>query len=129
MTHSGLTSEVQDFLAKHIHSVEQLEVLLLLYGNPNREWSAEAVSQELRIPAASASERLDNLCALNLLDVRTASDVVFKFNPRDGKLLQAVRALSEAYRTHRVAVITAIFTKPSEPLRDFANAFRLKKDK
>ena len=36
---------VRSFILEHINSVEQLEVLLLLKNQPDREWTAEAVSQ------------------------------------------------------------------------------------
>ena len=48
-------------IADHIDSVEQLEILLLLYQHPERAWTAEAVARELRDLALSAGDRLEDL--------------------------------------------------------------------
>jgi hypothetical protein len=55
---STLPAELVRFIHEHIHSVEQLEVLLLLRENPERWWSPEEVSQALRTIPSSASQRL-----------------------------------------------------------------------
>ena len=41
---SGLSHELQAFICQHIHSVEQLEVLLLLKRSDAREWTAAATA-------------------------------------------------------------------------------------
>jgi hypothetical protein len=39
-----------------------------------------------------------------------------------------VAALAAAYRESRVAVIQLVFARPSDPLRSFADAFRMRRD-
>lgn len=45
----------------------------------------------------------------------------------DRNLEQAVRVLERLYTTHRVKIISRIFSKPSDSVRDFADAFRLRR--
>jgi hypothetical protein len=52
---STFASELLQFIHDHIHSVGQLEVLLLLRQHPERTWSPEDVSQALRTIPSSAS--------------------------------------------------------------------------
>ena len=48
MSESGLSADVERFVAEHIHSVEQLEVLLLVQRTHPREWTAAQIVAELR---------------------------------------------------------------------------------
>lgn len=45
----------------------------------------------------------------------------------DRDLEQAVRVLERLYQTHRVKIISRIFSKPPDAVRDFADAFRLRR--
>jgi hypothetical protein len=126
---TGLPDDVKKFIADHINSVEQLEVLLLLHGQPQREWSAEAVSQELRIDPASAAERLVDLQARGLLAVSEASDPLYRYQPQNSNLEYTVNDLAKSYQEYRVTVISLIFSKPIDKIRTFADAFKFRKDK
>ena len=63
----GLTDEIKAFIADHIRSVEQLEILLLLQRNPGREWSAADVSKELYVSPESTATRLADFHARGFL--------------------------------------------------------------
>src|ERR1051326_5760778 len=62
-----IPSDVKQFIAKHISSVDQLEVLLLLRDHPEREWSAQDVGRQLHMSYASALLRLANLRSRGLV--------------------------------------------------------------
>jgi hypothetical protein len=76
---SGVPAPVRRFIAGHIESVGQLEVLLLLRAAADKQWTTDE--------------------------------------------------LAESYAKYRVAVIGLIFSKPSEHVRDFPEAFRLRRPK
>ena len=57
---------VRKFILHHIESVELFEVLLLLKEGPERDWSAQDVSQKLCTAAESAAKRLAHLAGLGL---------------------------------------------------------------
>ena len=125
---SGISKEVEQFIYDNINSVEQLEVLLLLAAEPQREWSAARVSQELRIQPESAANRLADLHSRGILDSKPEAEPQYSYKPRTKALQDAVSGLVRTYKERRVAVISLIFSKPTDNVRVFADAFRLKKE-
>ena len=122
----ALPPRIQGFLGAHIHSVEQLEVLLLLRAHAATEWSAHAVARELRIAESSAGGRLEDLCLRGLL-TRGRDPDTLRYAAPSGELGRAVDELAQLYPQRRVSIITFIFSRPNERLRSFADAFRLKR--
>jgi predicted ArsR family transcriptional regulator len=128
VTDASLPPRVQRFLESHIDSIEKLEVLLLLRNQPARTWTAGGVAQELRIMEASAQGRMEDLCARGLVSCEGGTPPTYRFAPTSSEDSQAVTELATTYATRRVSVISFIFSRPTDRLRSFANAFRLKKD-
>jgi DNA-binding IclR family transcriptional regulator len=116
--------EVRDFIARHIVSIEQLEVLLLLTETEDRAWTARELNERLRSQEASIAKWLAALQAQKMV---TVTDQRFRFAPADVTLRRQVAALAEAYRSRRIKVIELIFSKPNETLRSFVDAFDLRK--
>lgn len=112
-------------MAEHIHSVEQLEVLLLLRGDPERQWTAEAVAVKLATLPQSAVDRLEDLARRGFL---AKSGEGYRYDGSDRSRDAAVAELQEVYARRRVSLIGLIFSKPSETIRTFADAFRLRKE-
>jgi hypothetical protein len=128
VSESGLTAEVERFIAEHIHSVEQIEVLLLVQRTAPREWTAPQIAAELRTGIPSAASRLADLTARRMLGTLERAEPTYVYAPTP-ELDRSVRALRLAYAERRVAVINAIFAKPAatvEAMRAFAAAFRLR---
>jgi hypothetical protein len=124
----GLPELVRRFLADHIHSVVQLEALLLVASSPPREWTPDELAGELRVEVAWAHSQLTELCSRGLLECSERGGL-YRYNPKTAELDAAVKALAAAYRERRVAVIAFIYAKPPDPIRGFADAFRLRKPK
>lgn len=121
-----LPARVRDLL-QQLDSVEQLEALLLLHRRRDRDWTGLEVSEELRTNAQSIATRLDGLRAAGLVGPG-AGQGTHRYAPRTREQLDAVDALAEEYSVRRVSVITYIISKPSERIRSFADAFRLRRD-
>jgi hypothetical protein len=121
---------VTEFIGNHVDSVELIDVLLLLKRNRGREWTAEEVSQRLYTTPNSAANRLE---ALRSSGVAAGDDssrqTTYRYAPRDGNLDRAVNGLEDAYGARRTTVINLIFSKPTEKIRTFADAFRIREDK
>jgi len=128
-----LDSIVDGFIAEHVHSVEQLEVLLLLERSCPKAWNAEQVATEIRTSRSSAQVRLEDLTARGLLVVHDPDDpsgVAYRYGPVSSELADMVVRLGSEYGERRFSVIRAIFAKPPErvsAMRAFADAFRLRK--
>ena len=121
---------VTEFIGDHVDSVELIDVLLLLKRNRAREWTAEEVSQRLYTTPKSASNRLEALRASGIAAGDDKAQLTtYRYAPRDGNVDRAVNGLEEAYGARRTTVINLIFSKPTEKIRTFADAFRIREDK
>jgi hypothetical protein len=124
----GISKSVQAFIAERIRSVIELEALLLLQANPSREWSAEDLARELRIDPAFAAAELAELAGAGLIVGVSNSPTRYHYAPRTPELDSGARELAVAYVSRRVSVIQLIFAKPADPVRNFADAFKFRKD-
>ena len=52
----------------------------------------------------------------------------YVYSPSSAHAAKIVEELSVLYKIRRVTIITLIYSKPSEQIRDFSDAFRFKKD-
>jgi hypothetical protein len=122
---SGIPDDVEQLITSHIDSVEKLEVLLLLHGESDREWSAELVSREIRRNHSSVSRCLRQLAAGKLL--RRQGDDRYLFAPGDAGTASRVALLAQTYATRRVAVVDLIVSNPMDSVTTFADAFRFRR--
>ena len=123
-----LPPAVRQLLSRHIRSVEQLEVLLLLHGQPSRSWTAREVYEVVRSSESSVTDRLTAFTKLGFLVEESGSPATFRYAPQDQNLRSAVDETAMAYRTWRLRVIEAIFAPEADPVQSFADAFKLRKD-
>lgn len=124
---ADLPDTIQAFLRHFIDSVEQLEILLLLRAR-GHAWTADTVTREISTSIESATARLESLTRSGLL-AKTARDdgAHYRYAPSDPSAGRSVDQLAEIYPRRRVAIITFIFSPPDESLRDFSDAFRLRR--
>jgi hypothetical protein len=101
-----LPQHVHQFLEEHIDSVEQLEALILLSEEPGRFWTATEVSERLRTSRGSVLIRLAALVDRGLLQPRGDTFVYLVTGTPDPR----VRDVAACFKSHRLAVIQAIFT-------------------
>ncbi len=125
---ADLPEAVTTFVASHIGSLEQLELLLLVMETSERWWDASAASSHLGIHPDAARRGLDHLAARNLLALSVTGDVRYRYQPGRADLAQAARLVADAYRTRRVAVLKLVTQSERHSLRDFADAFRIRRD-
>lgn len=139
----GIPPDVREFLTREINSIEQLEILLLLRRTSPRRWTPSEVSTELRGNVDSARHRLELLAASRIVLVHRGApsapegrtgvsqgdtECTYSFDASSRSLDELVASLDSVYSQRRVRVIEFIFTKPTDPLRDFADAFKLRKE-
>ena len=127
MSVKALPDDVIRFLDEHIDSVEQLEVLLLLHRAGDSAWTAEMVAAALYTQPASAARRLASLCDHGLLDEVAGHPAAYRYVADAADQGELISTLADTYRERRVAVVTAIASKPMENVRAFSDAFRLRR--
>ena len=116
------------FVADHLRSLEELQLLIAVIQSPDRWWDATTAARELGITATVARRGLDHLAASNLLDIRITGDVRYQFCPGTGELRGAALATEEAYRLNPLGVVQLVAGTTRRGLRDFADAFRIRRD-
>lgn len=101
----GISAEVQQFLAAHIRSVTELEVLLFLRDRAARVWTADHVARELYLDRGAAGHMLDDLAARGFLSKGNAG---FAYAPAD-PLRRPLDEVARHYNSRRVTIIGLIF--------------------
>jgi hypothetical protein len=124
MSDELIPPELRDFLARHIDSIAQLEALLLARGSPAANWNKDETSRRLYISEAEATETLAHLAAHGFLIRQEAG---YNFRPQSPELERLVDLLAHHYARHLIPITNLIHAKPRR-IRQFADAFKLKKD-
>lgn len=129
MTENGISQEVKSFLVDHIDSVMELELLLLVRAHPDREWKAADLAKELKIDPVWAGDQLAKFAARGMLSRSDGAEPQYRYAPQAPEIEATIADVAHAYVSHRVSIISLIFSKPVSTLKTFADAFRLRKDK
>ena len=118
--------EVDQFLIREIDTVPHLEALLLLWNSRPKRWNVVQMAHGLFLDADTARAILLDLQRRAL--IVGEGDEIFGCDPDPDKdrLLAAVDA---AYRTELIRISRLIHSKASASIREFARAFRFKKER
>jgi hypothetical protein len=118
-----VTARARQLIARHIHSVEQLEVLLLIRAAPDRDWTVKDISRALVSAPETVMVRLSDLEQRGLI---ARSGEGWRY-AAEGELARAVDDVAAAYATRRFTVVELIFSNPSGQAATLADAFRIRK--
>ena len=121
--------DVRQFIADHINSAAELELLLLLKGDPGKQWTADEVGKSLYTSGEMCATQLGDLSSRGLLIVTSDGQPRYQYRPSSEELHRLIVRLDDLYQQRRVSVITMIYSKPVDRVRTFADAFRLRKEK
>jgi hypothetical protein len=118
------SSGFQTFVRANIGSVEQVDVLLLLYGDPTRYWTVDEISGALQSSPSSIAQRMRILCSRGLA---CRDDDRYRYQ-NDDKLDPLVAELQREYRLRPVSIIELIYSRRNAAIESFADAFRITGD-
>ena len=123
MTAHSIPADLREFIAEHIHSIAQLEALLLLMNN-ERGFSLEECASRLYISPKDCEAALQPLIADRFVK---ADEGRFVLLTEDGSMIRKVRDLAEVYRRQLIPVTNLIHSK-RDRIQSFADAFRVRKE-
>ena len=129
MSSTRISPEIREFVTRFLPSVEHLETFMLLRRNTTRSWSAPEIAVELRIPESRAADVLEQLASANFLAVKISNEILYRFNPASEALETLSARCANLWVRERIAMINLVTAATLSPIHDFAEAFRLKKDK
>ena len=119
------STDVKEFIGKNIHSVAQLEILLILRSEPQRYWTADEISQKLYLQLQMTVQLL---CEIVQRGLAIRTDNGYLYQPANDAVRNAIDSLARIYHERPVAVIAEIFSNPKDSLRAFSDAFRLRRE-
>jgi len=124
MTPDPARSVVDQFVLEEIDSVPHLEALLLLWNSRPRAWPLENMAKALYLTPDGTREILTGLKQRGLVKIETDCYSFDSGSNRDGLM----KALDATYRKELVRISRMIHSKASASVREFARAFKWKKD-
>jgi hypothetical protein len=124
MPADDIPDDLRDFIYEQIESIAHLEALLLLKGDREQDWTPERAAQRLYISVEQAASVLASLAERGFL---LGAAGRYRFSCRADDLETMVSRLTRAYREKLIPVTNLIHSKPNR-IREFAKAFRLRKD-
>jgi hypothetical protein len=108
-----LSANARRLLADHVHSVLQLELVLLLARDPARRWTTADAAAELRAPEPWVGPQLAELTALRVLAPQDAQTEAYAFMA-DGPWASAIAEIAEQFAQRRTSIIKAIVAEPAD---------------
>lgn len=127
MQYVEIPENVKQFLTNCIESVGQLEVLFFFLASPQKEFDSSLISKELRSHPTSALNQMIHLSEHGVLK-KTKDPDLFIYSPKNSDLHETITRLYKEFHEKPVKIISFLYDKPQDKLKDFANAFKLKKD-
>lgn len=125
MSNEPVPEDVREFILRYISSIAQLEALLLLWRDPNASWHVAAMAKRLYI---GERETADVLAQMNADGLAAVSGGVYRFNAECTEdQQQLVGRLAGVYSKQLISVTNIIHAKPRR-IREFADAFKIRKD-
>jgi hypothetical protein len=116
---------VRRLVVDAIDSVPELEAILLLRAESGRRWTATEAGARLYVSVTMAAHVLTVLAERGFLVV---DGDTYRYAPVRLELDGTVADLAHAYATHLIAITNLIHSKPATSIRQFADAFRLRKE-
>jgi hypothetical protein len=120
--------EIRRFLDGNIESIDQLEILRLLGEDPGREWTAAELAVAVQIEPAAVAAHLAAMRGRGLLAAEARGiDLVARHGPAPA-VGELVGRLLQHYKERPVSMIKLVYERAKDPLRNFADAFRFRKE-
>jgi hypothetical protein len=104
-------------------TLDELEVLLLLYRGREQTWTAEQVAQSLGMTEKCAGEQLVLMQARGLAGPAGGGAVRYSPGTRDAD----VALIAETYRTRRLTLVNQVAAAALDRLQSFADGFRFRR--
>jgi hypothetical protein len=121
--------EFKQFVQSNFRSLSTLEVFLVLIEDHFKRWTPSQISQRLRSNDAYAKDQLWELVGNGLVKPIEGEGGEISFCSACENREELCSGLREAFQIKRTALISLIYSKESEPIKDLADAFVFNKKK
>jgi len=122
-----ISTALRDLLQQRLPTLEQVQIVLLLRRDPSRSWTAPDVAAELGSAPEAAAMRLFLLASSGLIVFEPAGLPRYRYQALDSGLDSLLDELANACEHDPGAVAALVGTPSPDPIRSFADAFRLRR--
>ena len=130
MPEPGPQTDVYEYILEKIESVPHLEAIILLWNSRPVGWSPDELASRLYVPSERAVEIVRDLMRQQLAQQTAPGPPPrFSYLPRNDEQNEWMFRVDTAYRREIVRISTMLHSKASLSVREFARAFRFKKDR
>lgn len=126
MSDDQIPNPIRAFIARYIRTVGHLEILLFVSEGAERAWTVDELSRHMRTNNSLVQQQLRDL--QGLVTLSTSNPATYQFSATDPKIKENIEFIRELYRSRQQAMIHAIYDRPLDTIRSFADAFKIKKD-
>lgn len=127
MSGSSVPDDLRRFILTHALTVPDIEALLIFRGAPDETWRTEGIAQRLYVPEARAAQVFAALTSLGV--IAATADGSYAYRVRTPELDVLLGTLERYYSRHLVEVTRLIHSSQDQAAQDFADAFRIRKEK
>lgn len=129
MSEKSQGPDAYQFIHEKIDSVPHLESLILLWNSRPVGWTEGELASRLYISREQVGSVLRDLVRLQIVQEAPGNPARYSYFPRSDEQDELMHNIDHAYRRDLVRISNLIHSKASSPVREFAKAFRLKKDR
>ena len=126
MDDTAIPDDIRDFILNFVDSIAHIEALMLLRRDPELSWDGITLAARLYISVDDAKRILDELGARGLLMVNNG---VYRYGCASPELKVMVDRLARIHATQLIPVTNLVHAKTTSRIKQFADAFRLRKEK
>jgi hypothetical protein len=127
MSDDVIPQDVKDFILQNIDSIAHMEGLILVRGDPGKEWDADSISRTLFIGQEKAAELLLDMTKRGFF-TRMENKTHYRYNPQPAEREQLMGRVADTYRKYLLPVTHLIHSASQTRVQQFADAFILKKE-
>ena len=126
MSADEIPESVQRFLFEHIHSFEELELVVLLSRDVRQRWTEESIAKQLKIAVNLVADALKALRNCGIVETLTESGTVFHVISANCRA--ELSEVITVYERHRLEIVMlmgrhAIERVRTGAMRTFADCF------
>ncbi len=120
--------DVTKFMNENVETIDQLEILRILGEDRGKEWDFVALASEVQATPQAVRAHLMAMNARGLLMTTTrGADLGCRYGASTPELENMVGRLLQMYKERPVTMIKMVYERAKDPLRAFADAFRIRK--
>lgn len=117
------------FIQEKIDSIPHLEALMLLWNSRPVGWTLADLASRLYVSNDQVGSVIRDLVRLELVQEQSGTPTRFSYLARSEGQNELMQLVDNTYRRELVRISTMVHSKASSSVREFAKAFRFKKDR